>query len=152
MNNPERFPPDDPREWLGRARGSLTRARQRLPGVYLEDLCFDAQQAAEKALKAVLIALRVEFPYTHDLAQLLTLLQTNGVAVSDAIRQVARLSDYARIARYPSARAPVSESEYAAAIELAELAVAWAGSELANRSGRPDYDPGRALEDPQPDD
>src|SRR5829696_10527795 len=55
---PERRPPDDPREWLNRARSNLVRAQAILPGVYLEDLCFDAQQAAEKAIKAVLIARR----------------------------------------------------------------------------------------------
>ena len=38
--------PDHPQEWLRRARSNLTRARARLPNVYLEDLCFDAQQAA----------------------------------------------------------------------------------------------------------
>jgi hypothetical protein len=55
---PERRPPDDPREWINRARSNLVRAQTTLPGVYLEDLCFDAQQAAEKAIKAVLIARR----------------------------------------------------------------------------------------------
>ncbi len=43
----ERRPPDDPREWINRARSNLVRAQAILPGVYLEDLCFDAQQAAE---------------------------------------------------------------------------------------------------------
>jgi HEPN domain-containing protein len=47
-----RFPPDDPREWLNRARSHLRRAAEPLKGVYLEDLCYDAQQAAEKAIKA----------------------------------------------------------------------------------------------------
>jgi HEPN domain-containing protein len=51
---PERFSPDDPREWLNRAR-HLARAQAKITGVYLEDLCFDAQQAAEKAIKALLI-------------------------------------------------------------------------------------------------
>ena len=46
----DRLPPDDPREWLNRARSNVLRAQTRLPGVYLEDLCFDAQQAAEKAI------------------------------------------------------------------------------------------------------
>jgi hypothetical protein len=45
----ERFAPDDPREWLNRARSNLAQASVRLPEVYLEDLCFQAQQAAEKA-------------------------------------------------------------------------------------------------------
>ena len=55
MKRPERFPSDDPREWLNRARSNLARARDRAAEVYLEDLCFDAQQAAEKAIKAVMI-------------------------------------------------------------------------------------------------
>jgi hypothetical protein len=39
--------------------------------MYLEDLCFDAQQAAEKALKALLLHRRVNFPRIHDLTELL---------------------------------------------------------------------------------
>ena len=68
MKPPERFPPDDPREWLNRAKGNLARAKAPVPGGYLEDLCFDAQQASEKAIKALLISRRIDFPYTHDLS------------------------------------------------------------------------------------
>ena len=50
MKPPERFPPDDPREWLNRARSNLARAKVSVSGAYLEDLCFDAQQASEKAI------------------------------------------------------------------------------------------------------
>ena len=51
MSPPERFPPDDPREWMNRARSNLVLAKSRILGAYLEDLCFAAQQAAEKAIK-----------------------------------------------------------------------------------------------------
>ena len=68
MKPPERFPPDDPREWLNRARSNMAKAKNRVPDAYLEDLCFDAQQAAEKAIKAVMIVRGIDFPYTHDLA------------------------------------------------------------------------------------
>ena len=44
-----------------------------VPDVLFEDLCFDAQQAAEKALKAVLISGGRRFPKTHDLTELLHL-------------------------------------------------------------------------------
>jgi len=63
----ERLPPTDPREWLNRARSNLAQARVRCPEVYLEDLCFNAQQAADKAIKALLIAHGVRFPYVHDI-------------------------------------------------------------------------------------
>ena len=62
MRPPERFPPNDPREWMNRARSNLVRARSVIPGAYLEDLCFDAQQAAEKAIKAVMMARNIDFP------------------------------------------------------------------------------------------
>ena len=78
---PKRYPPDDPREWLNRARSNLARAKAKRKGVYLEDLCFDAQQAAEKAIKALLIKLDVNFPYIHDLADLLTLVEKTGQEV-----------------------------------------------------------------------
>jgi hypothetical protein len=58
----------DPREWLNRACSNLAMAKSEMEGVYLEDLCFDAQQAAEKAIKALLIKMGVEFPYIHDIA------------------------------------------------------------------------------------
>lgn len=49
--------PTDPAEWLRRAHSNLARARadRNSPEILYEDLCFDAQQAAEKAIKAVLV-------------------------------------------------------------------------------------------------
>ena len=78
---PERRPPDDPLEWLNRSRSNLARAKAVLPGVYLEDLCFDAQQAAEKALKALPMARRVRFPLVHNLGTLIALLEQDGATV-----------------------------------------------------------------------
>ena len=75
---PKRLPPDDPCEWLNRARANLTRATTPLPGGYLEDLCFDAQQSAEKAIKAVFVGRDELFPFIHDLEKLLGLLERNG--------------------------------------------------------------------------
>ena len=87
MSPPERFPPDDPREWLNRARSNLAMAGNRVPGAYLEDLCFQAQQAAEKAVKAVMILRNIDFPYVHNLALLLSMLEENGEDVPDRIRR-----------------------------------------------------------------
>ena len=38
MKPHERYSPDDPREWLNRARSSLAIAKSRVTGAYLEDL------------------------------------------------------------------------------------------------------------------
>ena len=78
MGAPERRPPDDPREWLNRAKSNLALAKSLVPEAYLEDLCFEAQQAAEKAIKAVLMRRGIEFPYVHNLALLLSLLDEAG--------------------------------------------------------------------------
>lgn len=124
----ERFPPDDPREWLNRAKSNLAKAKSasELPEVYLDDLCFDAQQAAEKAIKAVLIHLGVRFPYVHDLARLLALVEQVGQQVPQNIKLAAILSDYAVEARYPGLSEPVTRAEYDRAIEIAESTIHWA--------------------------
>lgn len=124
----KRFPPDDPREWLSRAKSNLTKARNtpETPEIYLEDLCFDAQQAAEKAIKAVLIHLGVRFPYIHDLAQLLSLVEQADQSVSESIRRAASLSDYAVETRYPGLAEPVTLQEYEEAVAIAEEVVQWA--------------------------
>lgn len=124
----ERFTPDDPREWLNRAKSSLAKAKSAVdePEIYLEDLCFDAQQAAEKAIKAILIHLGVRFPYVHDLAQLLALVAAAGQNFSESVRQAASLSEYAVETRYPGLAEPVTMTEYAQAVAIAEEVVRWA--------------------------
>ncbi len=109
---PKRYPPDDPREWLNRARSNLVRAKAEGKGVYLEDLCFDAQQAAEKAVKALLIKRDVDFPYVHDLAELLTLLEKAGQEVPESIRQAEGLSKFAVFTRYPGTQVPRYRTSY----------------------------------------
>ena len=106
------------------------RAKSQLPGVYLEDLCFDAQQAAEKAIKAVMLQRNVEFPYVHDLGRLLSLLEEAGELIPEVVRKADDLTRYALVTRYPGIARPVSEQEYAEAVEIAERVVQWAKEHL----------------------
>lgn len=128
----ERNGPEDPSEWLRRACSNLQRARtgSDLPGIYLEDLCFDTQQAAEKATKAVLIAEGVAFPYVHDLTALLTLAAEVGVEVPGQVREAGRLTRFAVEARYPGVGEPVTQGEYKRALATAAAVVAWATGHL----------------------
>ena len=121
-----RLPPDDPREWLNRARSNLIGARAAVPGRYLEDLCFDAQQAAEKAIKAVMIRRGIEFPYVHDLERLLRELQEFGEEVPEALWAAARLSRFASADRYPGAAPEPTDEEYREYLGVAEAVVRWA--------------------------
>ncbi|MFB0515059.1 MAG: HEPN domain-containing protein [Candidatus Neomarinimicrobiota bacterium] len=131
----ERLPPDDPREWLNRARSNLARAKAGavVPEVYLEDPCFDAQQAAEKAVKAVLIHRDIPFPYIHDLAELLRLVESGGESVSDRVKQAGRLTRFAFATRYPGPVAPVSLEEYERAVAIAETVLRWAEECIGKR-------------------
>ncbi len=97
----KRLPPDDPREWINRAKSNLARAGLVVPGVYLENLCFDAQQAAEKAIKAIFVHRRETFPYVHDLDRLLGLLQRQGLRIPRYVREAKELTRFASRPRYP---------------------------------------------------
>lgn len=127
---PERRDPTNPLEWLRRARSNLARAKadRGLPDVIYEDLCFDAQQAAEKSIKALLVRRKVPFPKTHDLIDLLTLLQRSGLEVPAEIRQAGILNGYAVDARYPGLSEEVSEEDYLEAVRLAEGVLRWTES------------------------
>lgn len=118
---------DLPAEWLRHAKSHLIRAKQpRQEGVLWEHLCFDAQQAAEKALKAVLASRQVAFPHTHDLTDLLGLLYEARQSIPDEVRAVAALTPYAVQSRYPGFESPVTHEEWEQAVGLAEQVVHWA--------------------------
>lgn len=125
---PEYRDPTNPMEWLRRARSNLARAKadRELAEVLYEDLCFDAQQAAEKAIKAILVERQIPFPKTHDIIDLLTLLQEGGVAAPEEIRQTGILTEYAVDTRYPGLSEDVTEDEYLEAVGLAERVFRWA--------------------------
>jgi HEPN domain-containing protein len=120
-----------PSDWIERAKSNLTRARQPKPeGVVYEDLCFDAQQAAEKALKALLIARETPFRFVHDIGELLRTLENSGVAIPATIRDAAELTEFAVEARYPGPFEPVTEDEWKRAVALAETVAAWVEKQL----------------------
>jgi HEPN domain-containing protein len=75
--------PTDPLAWLARAKGNLNLAEKggRLKGVLLEDLCFNAQQAAEKALKAVCLHQGMDIPKSHSLVHLMDILESRGTEI-----------------------------------------------------------------------
>ena len=129
----KRYPPEDPREWLNRARSNLALSKAKRKGVYLEDLCFDAQQAAEKAIKAFLIKLDVDFPYVHDLAELLTLLEKSGQKIPASVRQAEELSRYAVLTRYPGMGPQIKQNEYKEAVKIAGEVVRWAERLIAKK-------------------
>jgi HEPN domain-containing protein/predicted nucleotidyltransferase len=127
----KRFPPTDPREWINRAKHNLARAGQAGPDAYLEDLCFDAQQAAEKAIEAVFIHCGLQFPYVHNLRQLLQLLDQRGVNVPKYVWKAEDLTRFAFEARYPGRFPAITKRPYRRAVRIAEGVVRWAERQTA---------------------
>jgi HEPN domain-containing protein len=109
----------------------LTLACQPLPqGAFYEDLCFHAQQAAEKALKAVYQHHGWTFRYTHDLGELVIGLERKGLVVPPEVDEAIVLTSFAWESRYPGVVEAVSEEEHWDAVHHARAVVAWAKREI----------------------
>jgi len=124
-------PPEvgSPADWLRHARSDLALARVERPAeVFLEMLCFHAQQAVEKSIKAVLLANEIRFPYTHDVAKLISLVKEAGIPWPEGLDQAADLTEYASETRYPGSVEPVSEEDYRQAVAIAEQILTWSAS------------------------
>ncbi len=114
-------------DWLRYAKADLALARMPLPdGAMYESLTFHAQQAAEKAIKAVYIKQGMRFRYTHDIGELLSGLIGASLVLNEDIKAATNLSTYAWEARYPCLDEPVTEEESREAAHLAERVVTWA--------------------------
>ena len=120
--------PTSPHTWLLRAKANLTLAEKggRLKGVVYEDLCFNAQQAAEKAFKAVCLAYGLDFPKTHSLVHLMDILEANAVEIPPNVREADILTQYTVQSRYPSIIEDITKGEYRDALKLAAQVVFWA--------------------------
>ena len=124
--------PDATADWMAFARGDLALAGVTPPpGVPLALICFHAQQAAEKAFKAVLVCHGAEVPRTHNIQLLIELVEAL-VLVPPTLRAAAELSEYATRSRYPGEAEPVTRAELARALRLAravvEAAALWTGA------------------------
>jgi HEPN domain-containing protein len=122
-----------PQAWLQHAKSNLILADRghRIKDVLLEDLCFNAQQAAEKALKAVCIQHNLDFQKTHSLVRLMDILEAGGVSLPDEVKRADVLTQYAVQARYPGWEEEITEEEYKDVLALAAGVVFWAERTLA---------------------
>ena len=123
---PEDQMPGTPEDWLRHARSDLALAQvRREPAILVESLCFHAQQAAEKAIKAVLVSKGIAFPRTHNIRTLLDLLPADIIAPQE-VTEASALTDHAVLNRYPANAEPVPEEEYLSAVATAQAVVDWA--------------------------
>jgi HEPN domain-containing protein len=115
------------RIWLKRAKSNLqiAKAGKVFDDILYEDLCFDCEQAVEKALKALLVSIDISFPRTHSISHLIELIEEHNIEVPDEIMNSISLTAYAVSTRYPGDFEPVDEQEYQEALETAKNVFDW---------------------------
>jgi HEPN domain-containing protein len=111
--------------WIERAKSSLEIARTRNSNlIYYEDLCYQAQQAVEKAIKGILIFYNVEPQFTHDIGILLEELGAY-VNISDEIKKAIKLTKYTVQTRYPGVYDDITNEDYEESIIIAKECLDW---------------------------
>lgn len=93
-------------------------------------MCFDCQQAAEKSLKALLVAYDKESPHTHIIAHLLETLERSGMKIPEDVKSSSDLTEYAVHTRYPGLYEPVTAKEFREALAVAERVHEWVVAHL----------------------
>lgn len=103
MRPPEEVKRELVRQWLAKADEDMGLAEHLSSedSPFLGAIGFHAQQAAEKYLKAFLTWHQVEFPWKHDIGELLDLVQAVDSALADSLREAIALTDYGVAVRYP---------------------------------------------------
>lgn len=109
MNNPE----SNYRAWVGKAESDLLNIENNIvaASVPWDTVCFHAQQAAEKLLKAFLVYHGQKPEYTHDLVILLTRCGEIESDLIDLKKDCENLTLYAVASRYPGDPKVPSEEE-----------------------------------------
>ncbi|NUM78675.1 HEPN domain-containing protein [candidate division KSB1 bacterium] len=116
MNEPERLALVH--RWLRYAREDLLAAEAMLgqQSFWPRHACWLAQQAAEKALKAVLVYLQIDFPRRHDLDEQRNLIP-EGWQVKADHPDLATLTEWAVESRYPGDWSDATEDEARVAVQ-----------------------------------
>jgi HEPN domain-containing protein len=115
-------PPDpDARAWTAKAESDLVAACDllRVHSTSCDVICFLCQQAGEKYLKAVMVALADVPPRTHDLAEVVRLLARRSPDFGQLSQDANALSPFAVELRYPGVGQAVSQAESQQAVAAA---------------------------------
>ena len=92
----------EPQEWLEKAQHDLIAAQTLLEhGGHADTIVVHCHQAAEKALKAALLGMGVDYPFTHDLLLLLQSCIEKDVSFGALKDMGMRLSPLYEKERYP---------------------------------------------------
>ncbi len=136
MSDPEHL--QEVGRWLQYARDDLQIAELILEHRQVpRAACFNAQQCAEKSIKATLVFLQLDFPKSHNLRQLCELLP-EGWHFGDDTTMLSGLSVWAVELRYPGDFPQASAAEAADAVHLARNAYETTLEDLKSHGHEPE--------------
>jgi HEPN domain-containing protein len=116
--------------WINRAKSSYELSKATISNViYFEDLCYQAQQAVEKAFKGLLIYYGVEPEFTHNISILLNELG-KYTEINDNIKEAMDLTNYAVQTRYPGEYEEITKDEYEKAVRIAKICLEWVENKI----------------------
>lgn len=120
MKTPDEVGREYIRQWLEKADTDLRAAEYLLTASGFTDvICFHAQQAVEKLLKAVLAYKKIEIPRTHDLKILLNRTGLTEEELGLLEDEIDELSGYCVETRYPADLPVLTVQDAVKAIEIA---------------------------------
>jgi HEPN domain-containing protein len=117
------------KEWINRAKGSLTisKIEKNIAAgdvFFYEDLCYQTQQAVEKAFKGFLIYFGVEPEFTHNIEALLEELEKVTI-IPVHVREATDLTKFAVLTRYPGVYDEITKEMYKKAVKTAQECIEW---------------------------
>ena len=72
--------------------------------------------------------------HTHNLKELLDLLEKNGLKIPKYVRLAKELTRFAGKPRYPESSSPVSKREHGHVVRVADAVFRWAARQIEGRS------------------
>jgi HEPN domain-containing protein len=108
--------------WAEKAENDLLNAGHTLKmksNCPFDTICFHSQQCAEKYIKALLICHSIDFPKTHDLAELVDILP-KYLEIGVDVDELSTLNSYSVSVRYPGFEEPLTRSDATKALSIAK--------------------------------
>jgi HEPN domain-containing protein len=122
--------------WLERAKSSHELSKAVISdSIFLEDLCYQAQQSVEKAFKGLLIYYNVEPEFTHNIGILLKELEKH-TEIPDKIKESMDLTNYAVQTKYPGDYEEITKKEYDEAVKIAKICLDWVENKITEENNK----------------
>jgi len=116
--------------WINRAKSNYELSKAKINNIIcFEDLCYQAQQAAEKSLKGLLIYFGVEPEFTHNINKLLSELE-KYTEIPDNIKETIKLTNYAVQTRYPAEYEEITKEEYENSLKITKNCLDWVENKI----------------------